>query len=53
MAAVQCKPKYVVTIGNYPKEHSNNNLAKFVSRVNMEIPFSVMRPLVISQHTWQ
>lgn len=44
MAAVQCKPKYVVTIGNYPEEHSYNNLAKFVSRVNMEIPFSVIPP---------
>lgn len=32
MAAMQRKPKYVVTIGNYPEKHSNNNLAKFVSR---------------------
>lgn len=44
MAAVQRKPKYVVTIGNYPAEYSNNNLAKFVSRVNMEILFSIIPP---------
>lgn len=43
MAAVQRKPKYVVTVGNCPEEYSNNNPAKFV-RVNMEIPFSAIPP---------
>lgn len=51
MAAVQRKPKYVITIGNYPEEYSNNNLAKFVSRVNVEIQFSVI-PLAHSITTY-